>query len=49
MPTDDVYIYESSRCLKVKLHTVNKVKRINRGYAFHYTIKLTLGNRTIVI
>ena len=48
MPTD-VYIYES-RCLKVYLHTVSKVKRINRGgYVNHYTIKLTLGIRTIVI
>ena len=27
----------------------SKVKRINRGYVTHYTIKLTLGIRTIVI
>ena len=43
MPTD-VYIYES-RCL----HTVSKVKRINRGYVTHYTIKLRLGIRTIIV
>ena len=48
MPTD-VYIHESSRCLKVYLHTVNKVKIINGGYVTHYTIKLTLGIRSIVI
>ena len=49
MPTDvELYIYKS-RCLKVKLHTVSKVKRINRGYVTHYAIKLTLGIRAIVI
>ena len=44
----EVYIYES-RYLKVQLHTVSKVKRTNRGYVTHYTVKLTLGIRTIVI
>ena len=31
------------------LVTYSKVKRINRGYVTHYTIKLTLGIRTIVM
>ena len=30
------------------LVTYSKIKRINRGYVTHYTIKLTLGIRTIV-
>ena len=44
-----VYIYES-RCLKVyQVVTYSKVKRINRGYVTHDTLKLTLGIMTIVI
>ena len=31
------------------LVTYSKVKRINRGYVTHYTLKLTLEIRTIVI
>ena len=31
------------------LVTYSKLKRINRGYVTHYTIKPTLGIRTIVI
>ena len=48
MPTD-VYIYEKSRWVFEGLVTYSKIKRINRGYVTHYTIKLTLGIRTIVI
>ena len=47
MPTD-VYIDES-RCLKVYIVTYSKVKRINRGYVTHYTIKLTLEIRSVVV
>ena len=47
MPTD-VYIYESRR-LKVYIVTYSKVKRINRGYVTHYTVKLTLEIRTVVV
>ena len=47
MPTD-VYNYESM-CLKVYIVTYSKVKRINRGYVTHYTIKLTLEIRTVVV
>ena len=46
MPTD-VYIYES-RWFE-GLVTYSMVKRVNRGYVTHYTIKLTLGVGTIVI
>ena len=31
------------------LVTYSKIKRINRGYVTHYTIKLTLGIRTVVV
>ena len=31
------------------LVTYSKVKRINREYVTHYTIKFTLGIRTVVI
>ena len=39
-----VYIYES-RLLFEGLVTYSKVKRINRGYVTHYTIKLTLRDQ----
>ena len=49
MPTD-VYIYLRKQVFE-SLVTYSKVKRINRVYVthYHYTIKLTLEIRTIVI
>ena len=35
--------------IKAGLRCLKKVKRVNRGCVTHYTIKLTLGIRTIVI
>ena len=43
-------VYTFMKAVFEGLVTYSKVKRINRGYVVtHYTLKLTLGIRTIVI
>ena len=42
----DVYIYTRKQVFE-SLVTYSKVKRINRRYVTHYTIKLTLEIRAI--
>ena len=49
MPTDVPWYTFMKAGVFEGLVTYSKVKRINRGYVTHYTIKLTLGIRAIVI
>ena len=42
------FIYESSQVFE-SLVTYSKIKRINRRYVTHYTLKLTLEIKAVVI
>ena len=48
MPTD-VYIFLWKQVFESLVTTYSRVKRINRGYVTHYTVKRTLDIRTMVI